>query len=142
MQEGNGEFRSSLEGKVLTSTRDVRDWHMLLCRCIADQDVAMAGLLLAHRQKRADKEDVLPTIVAMMPAEEMAAIPAGVMAMMNTCAGMQTAGALLCTMDEENFMLTRTCQKTCNALSCGEFPNPFSPHQEPCSVSPACRPQA
>ena len=98
----------------------------------------------------ADKEENLPTIVAMMPAEDLQAIPAGAMTMMNTCAGMQTAGALLCTMDEENFMLTRTCQKTCNALSCGEFPNPFSPHPAlpvpppppPCSVSPACRPQA
>jgi len=67
----------------------------------------------------ADKEENLPTIVAMMPAEDLQAIPAGAMTMMNTCAGMQTAGALLCTMDEENFMLTRTCQKTCNALSCG-----------------------
>ena len=85
---------------------------------------AAFGTLDSRSGGCADKEEKLPTIVAMMPAEEMQAIPAGAMAMMNTCAGMQTAGALLCTMDEENFMLTRTCQKMCNAPSCGEFPDP------------------
>ena len=90
---------------------------------------AAFGTLDSHNETCADKGEHLPTIVAMMPAEEMQGIPAGAMAMMTTCAGMQTAGALLCTMDEENFMLmTRTCQKTCNAPSCGEFPKPFSPH--------------